>query len=357
MLLVRSRDGLFHPGRRSKGVDHHPQTIYAVTRTSQIDFRLLAEQDADAILSVADQAALRLFAYSIGAMLAVGIMLVGFAIWLSMRIRRLSRAATRALGQSGELSTRLPDAASRDELGDLSRSFSRLLRKVRDYNLYLQSLGGKLTHELRTPMTVVDTSLENLAEDPRGEQSEIYLRRARDGIDRLRVMVNALAAATRMEESIAAADEKHFDLRTLVADLGAAYQSTHPELDVYTEIDSGDFWTKGSADLIAQMVDKLFQNAIDFCPPDGRIDLMLLQQNNHHVVCVRNTGSTIPDSGQERLFDSMVSHRDRDNAQPHLGLGLYIVRLVAEHHGGSVSARNLPSNEGVEFRVSLPASA
>jgi two-component system sensor histidine kinase ChvG len=319
-------------------------------------FTLLAEQDAEALLSVADRAALRLFAYSIGAMLAVGILLVGFAIWLSMRIRRLSRAATRALGQSGELSTRLPDADSRDELGDLSRDFSRLLKKVRDYNLYLQSLGGKLTHELRTPMTIVGTSLENLADDPGGEQSETYLRRARDGIERLRVMVNALGAATRMEESIAAADKKRFDLRTLISDLGAAYQAAHPELDVHTEIDNGEFWTEGSADLIAQMVDKLFQNARDFCRPGGRIDLLLSRQNNHPIVCVRNTGSTLPDSDHERLFDSLVSRRDRDDTQSHLGLGLYIVRLVAEHHGGSASARNLPSGDGVEFRVSLPAS-
>jgi signal transduction histidine kinase len=319
---------------------------------------LLAEQNAEAILSVADRAAVRLFGFSIAAMLAVTILLVGFAIWLSMRIRRLSRAAARALGQGGELATKLPDADSDDELGDLSRNFSRLLRKVRDYNLYLKSLGGKLTHELRTPMTVVDTSLENMADDPGGEQSSTYLRRARDGIKRLRGMVNALGAATRMEESIAAADKKRFNLGTLVADLGAAYQATHPELDVRTEISSDNCRIDGSADLIAQMLDKLFQNAKDFCPPGGRIDLMLPRESNRCTIRMRNTGSTLPDTEDGRLFDSLVSRRgrdDRDDPQPHLGLGLYIVRLVAEHHDGHASAQNLPSGDGVEFRVSLPA--
>ena len=327
-----------------------------LTLSGQQVLTLLAEQDAEAILSGADRAAIRLVGFSVAAMLAVTILLVGFAIWLSMRIRRLSRAATHALGQSGELSTTLPDADSDDELGDLSRDFSRLLRKVRDYNLYLRSLGGKLTHELRTPMTVVGTSLENMAADPGGEQAGTYLRRARDGIERLRVMVNALGAATRMEESIAAADRKRFDLGALIADLGAAYQATHPELTVRTDVKSAGCWIEGSADLIAQMLDKLFQNARDFCPTDGRIDLTLARENDHYTICMRNTGSTLPDSEHGRLFDSLVSRRDRDDAQPHLGLGLYIVRLVAEHHGGHASAQNLPSGEGVEFRVSLPTA-
>jgi signal transduction histidine kinase len=319
---------------------------------------LLAEQNAEAVLSIADRAAVRLFGFSIAAMLAVAILLVGFAIWLSMRIRRLSRAAAQALGHGGELTTKLPDADSDDELGDLSRDFSRLLRKVRDYNLYLKSLGGKLTHELRTPMTVVGTSLENMAADPGGEQSGTYLKRARDGIERLRGMVNALGAATRMEESIAAADKKRFNLGTLVAELGAAYQATHPDLDVRTQISSDDCWIEGSADLIAQMLDKLFQNARDFCPTGGRIDLMLLREGDRYTIRMRNTGSTLPDAEDGRLFDSLVSRRDRrdqDDLQPHLGLGLYVVRLVAEHHGGHVSAQNLPSGDGVEFKVSLPA--
>ena len=59
---------------------------------------------------------------------------------------------------------------------------------------------------------------------------------------------------------------------------------------------------------------------------------------------------------RERLFDSLVSLRDKRGENPHLGLGLYIVRLVAAAHGGSVTARNLPGDGGVEFRIHLPRS-
>jgi two-component system sensor histidine kinase ChvG len=58
----------------------------------------------------------------------------------------------------------------------------------------------------------------------------------------------------------------------------------------------------------------------------------------------------------EQLFDSLVSLREKRSSGQHLGLGLHIVRLVAEAHGGFVSARNLPNDKGVEFTISLPAA-
>ncbi|NND58145.1 MAG: hypothetical protein HKN57_12950, partial [Xanthomonadales bacterium] len=57
---------------------------------------------------------------------------------------------------------------------------------------------------------------------------------------------------------------------------------------------------------------------------------------------------------QERLFDSLVSLRHKRGKEPHLGLGLYIVKLVAVAHNGRVSARNLPDGQGVEFPLELP---
>jgi signal transduction histidine kinase len=63
----------------------------------------------------------------------------------------------------------------------------------------------------------------------------------------------------------------------------------------------------------------------------------------------------LPDILHERLFDSLVSLREHRGNGQHLGLGLHIVRLVAEAHGGKVSARNLPDDQGVEFSIRLPA--
>ena len=339
---------------RSEAADHViVLAARALPVAAGIDGLLVAEQDADAILSLTDRAAFRLFGASFIVGVIAAVLLLGFAIWLSLRIRRLSAAARRGLAR-GEAPTVLPEAASQDELGDLSRSFSRLLTQVRDYNLYLQSLGGKLTHELRTPMAVVRTSLENLRAEPSGPQAERYLARAQEGIERLQQMVSALGAATRMEEAIAAADDERFDLVGLVSELGAAYAATGPEPAIDCDVPPAPCEVLGSPELIAQACDKLIENARDFCPADGRITLALETTSAHARISVSNTGSRLPEAVAEELFDSLVSHREGEGTEPHLGLGLYIVRLIADHHRATVAAHNLPDGSGVMFELILP---
>jgi signal transduction histidine kinase len=108
----------------------------------------------------------------------------------------------------------------------------------------------------------------------------------------------------------------------------------------------------GAADLYAQMLDKLVENAADFAAAGTAIRISL---GNDAILRVENQGAPLPDSIRESLFDSMVSLRgERSGAAPHLGLGLYIARLIAEFHGGSLRAANLPGDAGAAFEVVLP---
>jgi signal transduction histidine kinase len=73
---------------------------------------------------------------------------------------------------------------------------------------------------------------------------------------------------------------------------------------------------------------------------------------------VRNEGPLLPPHLDDRLFESLVSSRDTSTSgKPHLGLGLYIVRLIADFHRGTVTARNLPDDMGVIIAVELPRAA
>ena len=111
-----------------------------------------------------------------------------------------------------------------------------------------------------------------------------------------------------------------------------------------------------TADNVLRALDKLADNALSLSGPRDEVTLALEARPDGFAFAVRNTGSRLPDELRERLFDSLVSLRDKRGETPHLGLGLYIVRLVAAAHGGSVTARNLPEDEGVEFRIHLPRS-
>ena len=72
-----------------------------------------------------------------------------------------------------------------------------------------------------------------------------------------------------------------------------------------------------------------------------------------------NAGPPIPDEVRGRLFESMISARSGhgQDSEPHLGLGLYIARLIAEFHGGTIAAASLPDGSGVSVTVTLPFAA
>jgi signal transduction histidine kinase len=110
----------------------------------------------------------------------------------------------------------------------------------------------------------------------------------------------------------------------------------------------------GAPELIAQALDKLFDNALSFTAPDGWIRIALKEGDDGEArIVVANRGPHLPDSMQGQLFDSLVSVRGAGAkaGAPHLGLGLYVVRLVAELHQGRVSGRN--EEDGVVFEMSL----
>jgi signal transduction histidine kinase len=110
----------------------------------------------------------------------------------------------------------------------------------------------------------------------------------------------------------------------------------------------------GTPDLIAQMVDKLVANAVEF-GKDGVIDVSLARDDGDALLSVSNEGPPLPEMEAGHLFDSMVSVRGGgDAAEPHLGLGLYIVRLIAEFHGGRAQAANRPDASGVVVSVTIP---
>jgi two-component system, OmpR family, sensor histidine kinase ChvG len=312
---------------------------------------VVVERDTAEILSLTRTPTRRLLTTTLLASGGAAAVLLGFAALLSFRIRRLRDAAAAAVGQRGEIAGELPGAAAGDELGDLARSFGGLLGRVGEHNLYLQSLGGRLAHELRTPLAVVRSSLDNL--EAEGATPGPWLGRAREGIDRMGGLVNALAAARQMERAVAAAVHEHFDLASQVGDMVDAYRVLHPAREFRYDRPATACLLHGAPELIAQMVDKLVDNAVDFAPIDAPIRLALSDTGARWRLAVVNAGSRLPPGRPERLFDSLVSERP-GAAGPHLGLGLFIVRLVSEHHGGRAAARDLPDGDGVEFSVELP---
>lgn len=318
---------------------------------------VLVLRQASAALLLADRALLRVLGVSLLVVLLLAGLLYLFAGRLSARIRRLSQQAEAALARGGADAARgFERSAAVDELGELSRSFGTLLDEVAGYTAYLRSLAGTLSHELHTPLAVVRGSLDNLEAQGLPEASRVYLDRARAGSERLAAIVRAMGESSRIERAIASAEPEDFDLTALVRACGEGYRELLAPrlLDVRVPAQPVPF--HGAPDLIVQALDKLVDNARGFCPPEGTIRIELGAGVQGPRIVVANTGPTLAPGRHEKLFDALVSQRPRGAAAgsaPHLGLGLHIVRLVAERHAGSARAANLADGSGVEFTIEL----
>ncbi|MFA7541414.1 MAG: ATP-binding protein, partial [Lysobacterales bacterium] len=314
------------------------------------------ERRSDALLRLTDRAVSGLFGLTLLALLAVLVALVLFAGRLGARIRRLADAAENALDRDGRVRA-FPVARARDEIGDLSRSFARLLEEVGTYTGYLRGLSGKLSHELNTPIAIVRTSLENLEAEADPARARVYLERARGGIERMAGLVRAMSEASRIEQAIEAAQAERFDLRALVAECAEAYRPLLAPRSLRLTLPAAPLPFHGAPELIVQALDKLIDNARSFCPDEGWVELRLSQDAGQAVLTVANSGPVLPEQMRGQLFDSLVSVRPHQGAGVHLGFGLHVVRLIAHWHRGQVQADNLPGGKGVAFSLILGGAA
>jgi dedicated sortase system histidine kinase len=327
----------------------------------QVHGAVVVEETTNRIASLRSQALEQLLVVTLVVFALVAAVLLWLAARISNRIRRLSDEAEAAIDARGRV-TRLTTASdAADEIGDLSRSFTKVLGRLARYNTYLEALASRLSHELRTPVAVVRSSLENLHEARTPAETRTYVERAEEGLSRLSAILSRMTEASRLEQGLSSATRERFDAAAVVRGCvegyrlayGSAQGALAPrsfELSVPPEAVP----VLGAPDLLAQMLDKLVENAVDFAA-GGTPVRVLLAMNEHQVMLrVENQGSFLPDSIRDSLFESMISVRgEQSGGVPHLGLGLYIARQIAEFHGGALRAENLPGEAGVAFEATL----
>ncbi|WP_323750540.1 ATP-binding protein [Marinobacter sp.] len=316
---------------------------------------LLLKQSMDQLLSVSGSALGSVLARSLLIILALTLALLGYASWLSWRIARLQRMVSASVDDDGRIIKTIPAGRSRDELGQLQQHFGQMVSRLQSYNHYLESFSRRLSHELKTPVAVVRSSLENLAHNHSEEERQAYLERASSAAERLRRILHSMSEAARLEQSFDQADKEDFDLAEVIDQACAAYQQLDPHHQYHWQVADTACPLLGSPEMLVQMLDKLVDNARDFTPKDGRIEVRLEQSPEHYTIEVFNEGSSLPVNPGVDIFGAFVSQRE-GKAEGHLGQGLLIVRLIADFHGGRTDAQNqyLKGIDGVAFRAIIP---
>jgi dedicated sortase system histidine kinase len=317
---------------------------------------VVVEETTNAVQSFTSRTLEKLITGTLLAFLLAALVLGIFASRIAGRVTRLRNEAEAAIDANGRVRKIVAGSRSGDELGDLSRSFSHLLERLAQYHDYLEQLGSRLSHEFRTPITVVRSSLDNLKMHALPADAAVYVQRAEQGVSRLSAMLARMSEARRIEAALREGERAWYDPREVIAGSVEGYKAAYPGMVFRTEVSDESMLVNGSPELLAQALDKLVANAVSFATSDSPVRVVLRHDGIYAVIEVENTGPLLPEVHSARLFDSMVSMRKPQGevAEPHLGLGLFIVRLVAEFHGGTASGRNREDGSGVVMSLSLP---
>lgn len=321
---------------------------------------VVAEETTNGIRTIRNNALERLFSVILAVMLLSTLALFLFASRISYRIRKLRSQAEHVIDEHGRIHASFKGSGVNDEIGDLSRSFSSIVSRLGQYNSYLENMTSRLSHEFRTPVTVVRSSLDNLAMLDHNEEAKVYMERAQEGIKRLNAILTNMSEATRLEHSLQSSEKEVFNLTKLVQGCSEGYKAAYDEYAFETNICNTDLKVNGVPENIAQLIDKVVANAVEFSNLNDPIVIMLSKEMGQAKLSIINKGPLLSKEMQGRLFESMVSVREQAHKtdpgknETHLGIGLYIARLIAEFHQGHITIENNNDQTGVAATIWLP---
>ena len=319
---------------------------------------VIVEQTTNSILAITNLLIEKSISFSILIFIFANMGLLLFASRISSRIRRLSDQAARAISKNGRIIDTIQPVPGHDEIGDLSNTLSSMLNQMKNQSEYKEKMADNLEHEMRTPLAGVSASLKNIAHELINPPKRIndYLNWALKDVQRLEKLLAAIRDATSLRDALDRDFREDFDLaEALSLWLDLAWRSAFTNVIFTFDKPAEKHLIHGDPDRIRQAIDKLIENGVSFHKPDTPIELHLSQKGSYVRLEVINQGPPISKHKQGQIFNSMVSMRSVKGGRAHLGLGLYVVRTIIEHHGGSVSAVSLKDGrKGAVFSIILP---
>jgi signal transduction histidine kinase len=267
----------------------------------------------------------------------------------------------RDIQRTRDPSVHMPDPGlADDEIAELTRTLEQMLRALAESRAEQQAMLTRqrefvadASHELRTPLTSVLANLDFLAETLHGEQGDAA-RSALRSSQRMRRLVQDLLLLARADAQ-RAAPHQPLDVSEVVVEAAG-------ELEPVTNghvlsVDTSPAVVFGARDELHRLALNLMENAIKHTPQGTRIHASVEQVDGHVELTVEDDGPGIPAELRDKVFDRFVRGAgDRGGSAGSFGLGLSIVRAVAESHGGEVALDEPDSGRGTRFVVTLPAS-
>ena len=246
--------------------------------------------------------------------------------------------------------------ATQSRQAALIRSMNRELERQHQIDRrhldWLRQFASFLRHEVRQPVAQINSSIE-LIHMTSGSKAPLapYIAAAAQGAKDVWNLVERASRATDAEAFVRQSQPQPLDLLRLLDELVRHQQQTYSGIHLDLK-GSGSVLVRADPTLLKEAATNLVANAASFAVEQSTVEILLEQAGASAIIKVRNKGSLLL-SEPEVLFGPFASTRAGPSSE-HQGLGLYLVRLIAEHHGGSATISNMDDQSGVEASIRLP---
>jgi two-component system sensor histidine kinase ChvG len=351
-------------GRYGAATRINPEPRRSVTLHIAIPVRIdgsvegvvLVSQSTGRILQALDAVRLdvfKVFLLSLGA--AVVLSLIS-ATTIARPLARLRQRAGEILDRRGRLRGGFRASRRRDEIGDLERALAALTQQLEEHVRATEAFASDVAHEFKNPLASIRTATDMALEDVEPGERRRFLTMIQKDVARMERLISEAREVSRIDARLDDDDRTDIPVDELLSALVESFRLRHADSELRFELaleDAGVI-VNASADRLTQLFENLIDNAVSFSPPAGRVMISLREAGGTAEISVADEGPGIPEAHHDRVFDRFFTYRpqDTENAS-HTGLGLALVRAIAEASGGHVKAE-ARGGGGTRVVVTLP---
>ena len=264
-------------------------------------------------------------------------------------------ATAESISDSGDLGRRIQLEDRTDEVGRLANAFNSMFERLQRSMEREKRFISDASHELRTPLSVISAQSEfALAPGRTAEEKDAALAVIRERGERAGRMLNQMLLLSRMDSQRLPLHREPLRLAELIEGVADELRASAAVRDMTIRCDADPAIAfEGDELLLSRMLTNLIQNAIQYGRPSGRIDVSLSREGGRIRLCVCDDGPGIPEAEQPRVWERFYQVNKGGGETEGSGLGLPIVRWIAEAHGGAIRLES-KMGTGSEFIVELP---